>query len=99
MKTRLCLTVLLLLCLLPGHPVSCFQKEEEPEAVVEQVERGEEEVIAEEVAEKARDVDPPAQLQYPLEGNVEADEEGRKGAEVGGKEEEEVEKLKVSDNW
>ena len=77
MKSRLILTLALLLCWLPGHPVTCNYLEGEEENQVE-VERGEEEVIAgEEAVEKARDAGPPAQLQYPLEGNVDADRQGK----------------------
>lgn len=71
MKTRLILTLALLVCWLPGHPVTCNYLEGEEN----RVERGEKEAV-EEVAERARDVDPPAQLHYPLEGNVDADAAG-----------------------
>lgn len=96
MNTRLVLGVTLLICWLPCYPVTCnfLDKEEN------QVERGEEEVVEEE-AERARDVDPPAQLQYPLEGNVDPDGHDKVEAGPGEvakepeKEEEDYEKLKV----
>ena len=98
MKTRLFLAVILLTCLLPLSPVTCNYLDREEK----QVERGEEEVAAEEVAERARDVNPPAQLQYPLEGNVDPEGMHGKVAEEGGvakeagKREEDYEKLKVA---